>query len=291
MTASEFDARRKFADTSFGRIAHLDEGTGPATLFVHGLPLCGYQWRGVIEDLAPRRRCIAPDAMGLGYTEVAAGQDVSFAEQAKMLAALLDVLRIDRVDLVGNDTGAGISQIFVSTYPERVRTLTLTNCEVYDLWPNALLAGFYEGVAAGVIPQAMKQMLGDNKLAREQLGVLVYEDAERMFPPEIVSLYLTPIVASPKRIEQFQRLCDWKRNRPQIMDVAPKLRASKVPTQVLWGDDDPVFDVAPSIEWLRKNLGSLDKVTIVPRGKLFFPEEHPRVVSVLCEEFWRGRSS
>ena len=288
MTPSEFDSRRKFAETPFGRIAHLDEGSGPATLFLHGLPLCGYQWRGVIEDLAPRRRCIAPDAMGLGYTEVKAGQDVSFAEQARMVASLLDALQIDQVDLVGNDTGAGISQIFTATYPARVRTLTLTNCEVYDLWPNKLLAGFYEGVAAGVIPQARKQMLDDVKLAREQLGALVYEDAGRMFTPDVIQLYLAPVVESPERIERFQQLCDWKKNRPQLMEAAAKLKTSKIPTQVAWGDADPVFDVAPSIEWLRANLGGLMKVTIVPRGMLFFPEEHPRAMSVLLEEFWRS---
>jgi pimeloyl-ACP methyl ester carboxylesterase len=104
-----------------------------------------------------------------------------------MIAALLDVLKIETVDLVGNDTGAGISQIFAAKYPARVRTLTLSNCEVYDLWPNALLAGFYEGVQAGVVPRAMKQMLSDINLARAQLAALVYEDA-RMFTPEIVQV-------------------------------------------------------------------------------------------------------
>jgi pimeloyl-ACP methyl ester carboxylesterase len=156
MSPSEFHSSRKFADTSFGRIAYIERGSGPTTLFLHGLPLCGHQWRGVIEDLAAKRRCIALDEMGLGYTEVAAGQNVSFAEQARMIAAFLDAANIDRVDLVGNDTGGGISQIFAASHPTKVCTLTLTNCEVYDLWPNALLAGFYEGVASGAVPQLLE---------------------------------------------------------------------------------------------------------------------------------------
>ena len=128
MNASEFHSSRQFAETPFGRIAYIERGAGPVALFLHGLPLCGFEWRSVIEDLAPVRRCIAPDAMGLGYTEVASGQDVSFAEQARMIAAFLDVLKIETVDLVGNDTGAGISQIFAAKYPTKVRTLTLSNC-------------------------------------------------------------------------------------------------------------------------------------------------------------------
>jgi haloalkane dehalogenase len=286
MNPTTFHQQRRFSELPCGRIAYIEQGSGPAALFLHGLPLCGYQWRDVIEDLAPVRRGIAPDALGLGYTEVAAGEDVSFAAQARMLAAFLDAANIDRVDLVGNDTGAGISQIFAATYPARVRSLTLTNCEVYDLWPNALLAGFYQGVAAGAVPQAMKQMLSDVALARQQLGALVYEDAG-MFTPEVVQLYLAPIVASDQRIALFQQLCDWRKNRAQLMAVAPQLQVSQVPAQIIWGEADPVFDLGPSLDWLQAHLGGLKKVTRVPRAKLFFPEEHPRLMSVLLTEFWR----
>lgn len=285
MTPSEFHSSRKFATTPFGRVAYVERGSGTAALFIHGLPLCGYEWRGVLEDLASQRRSIALDAMGLGYTEVASGQGVSFAEQARMIAAFLDAERIDTVDLVGNDTGAGISQIFAATYPERLRTLTLSNCEVHDLWPNALLAGFYQGVEAGIVPQGMKRMLRDVALARQQLGALVYEDAE-FFTPERVELYLAPIVASAERIRLLQKLSDWKTNRRQLMEIAPRLKASTIPTQVIWGDGDVVFDAQPSLDWLRSNLGGLRKVTVVPRAKLFFPEEHPRLMTVLLGEFW-----
>jgi pimeloyl-ACP methyl ester carboxylesterase len=285
MTPAEFHSSRKFADTSFGRIAYIEQGSGPTTLFLHGLPLCGYEWRGVIADLAPARRCIALDEMGLGYTEVATGQDVSFAAQARMIAAFLDATDIDRVDLVGNDTGGGIGQIFAATYPARVRTLTLTNCEVYDLWPNKLLTGFYAGVASGAVPQALKTMLSDVALAHQQLGAIVYEDVE-VFTPENVQLYLTPIVSSDGRTKQFQQLCDWQKNRPQLMEVASKLKASQIPAQIIWGEADPVFDMQPSVNWLKTNLGGLKKVTMVPRAKLFFPEEHPRLLSVLLNEFW-----
>ena len=286
MTPAEFHSSRKFADTRFGRIAYVERGSGPVALFLHGLPLNGYEWRDVIADPALGRRAIAPDMMGLGYTEVARGQRVSFAEQASMIAAFLDALGIDRIDLVGNDTGAGVSQIFTANHPARLRSLTLTNCEVYDLWPNALLAGFYEGVRAGTVPQGMKAMLTDLKLAREQLAALVYENVE-MFTKETVELYLSPIVASEERIALFQQLADWQTSRAELMAVAPKLAASKVPAQIIWGDADVVFETKPSLDWLAKNLGGLRKTTIVPGGKLFFPEEHPRRVSALLAELWR----
>ena len=112
MKASEFHSARKFAETPFGRIAYVEQGSGPHALFVHGLPLCGFQWRYALDDLAPLRTCVAPDLMGLGYSEIESGRDISFEAQAKMLVAFLDAQKIRTIDLVGNDTGGGISQIF-----------------------------------------------------------------------------------------------------------------------------------------------------------------------------------
>ena len=85
MDRSAFHASRRFAKTSFGDIACFERGAGAAALFLHGFPLNSFQWRGVIDRLAPVRRCIAPDFMGLGYTRVAPGQGVAPADQVRML--------------------------------------------------------------------------------------------------------------------------------------------------------------------------------------------------------------
>jgi len=91
-----FHASRRFAQTSFGRIAYVERGRGEAALFLHGFPLNSFQWRGALDRLSPYRRCIAPDFLGLGYTEVAEGQSVAPDAQVVMLIALLDSLGIAR---------------------------------------------------------------------------------------------------------------------------------------------------------------------------------------------------
>jgi len=45
MKAAEFHQARKFADTTFGRIAYVEKGSGPAALFIHGFPVNGFAWR------------------------------------------------------------------------------------------------------------------------------------------------------------------------------------------------------------------------------------------------------
>src|SRR5579871_4601705 len=128
MDIASFHAVRCFADVRSGRIAYMDKGQGPPALFIHGVPLNGYHWRHVIDRVQHRRRCIAIDLMGLGYSEIAASQDVSFTAQARMIVEVLDALGLDQVDLVSNDSGGAIAQIFAAHHPDRLSSLVLSNC-------------------------------------------------------------------------------------------------------------------------------------------------------------------
>src|SRR5215471_10891571 len=54
-------------------------------------------------------------------------EDLSVGAIADVLEELCDGLRLGQVDLVANDTGGAISQIFAARYPGRLRSFTLTN--------------------------------------------------------------------------------------------------------------------------------------------------------------------
>src|SRR5262245_13081519 len=97
--------KRRFVDTPSGRIAYVEQGTGPVALFVHGVLMNGYLWRHQLSELSATRRCIAIDLLAHGATEIHPEQDVSSTANAVMLGQLLDALKIDQVDLVGNDSG------------------------------------------------------------------------------------------------------------------------------------------------------------------------------------------
>src|SRR6201993_5220683 len=129
-------------ETPSGRISYAEAGSGPAVLFVHGVVLNKHLWRHQLTALSDIRRCIAPDLLAHGDTEIAPDQDVSVTANAHMLKQFLDALSIDQVDLVGNDSGGGIAQIFAALHPERVRSLTLTNCDTHDNWPPEAFKSF-----------------------------------------------------------------------------------------------------------------------------------------------------
>src|SRR6202167_4712745 len=122
-------------ETPSGRISYAPAGSGPAALFVHGVGLNKPLWRHQLAGLSDIRRCLAVDLLAHGDTEITPDQDVSVTANARMLTEFLDALKVDQVDIVGNDSGGGIAQIFAALYPQRVRSLTLTDCDTHHNWP------------------------------------------------------------------------------------------------------------------------------------------------------------
>ncbi len=163
-------AVRRTVQTSSGRISYVEQGSGPVALFVHGVLLNGYLWRHQLEHLSEVRRCIAPDLLAHGDTEIAPEQDVSVTANANMLREFLDALHIDQVDLVGNDSGGGIAQIFAASNPTRVRSLTLTNCDAHDNWPPEPFKPFLAMAAAGGLRGTLEAMLADKAVYRSPAG-------------------------------------------------------------------------------------------------------------------------
>ena len=283
MDARSFHGSRRYADTALGRVAYVERGSGPLAIFVHGFPLNGFQWRDVIEKLAGVRRCVALDQMGLGHTQVSANQALGLPDQAAMVAAVAETLGADRVDLVGNDSGGGICQAFAARFPERVRSLTLTNCEVHDYWPNAALKNFYDSWRAGAVVPALQAMLNDPSAARAGFAP-AYEDPAHL-TDEAVRVYLEPILATEERIATLTRLVLTNTDPALTVALEPALKRLQAPTFVIWADADVFFD-SRSKHWLEQSIPGFRKLVSVPEAKLFFPEERPALVAEALREFW-----
>src|ERR1700688_3887026 len=205
MSGKEFFAGQRKVDTPSGSISYGEHGDGPVALFVHGVLLNGYLWRHQLEQLGDLRRCIAVDLMAHGNTEISVTQDVSVTANAHMLAQFLDALKIDQVDLIGNDSGGGICQIFAALHPKRVRSLVLTNCDAHDNWPPEAFKGFVGMVAAGGLGKTLNAMLGDKSIYRspQALG-LAYERPEAV-SDDTIETYLRPHLRSPRRTNALER--------------------------------------------------------------------------------------
>jgi 3-oxoadipate enol-lactonase len=103
------------------RIAYDDVGDGPAILFIHGFMFDRTMWHDVVAALDGWRR-IAPDLRGMGESEASDGR-YDMVAYANDLAALLDVLGIERAALCGLSLGGYVCCEFLRRYRERVAAL------------------------------------------------------------------------------------------------------------------------------------------------------------------------
>ncbi|HXS89443.1 MAG TPA: alpha/beta hydrolase [Steroidobacteraceae bacterium] len=284
LDAAAFRAMRRFADLRFGRIAYVERGSGQAALFLHGAPLNGFQWRGAIERLSPQRRCIAPDFMGLGYSEIPEHQSLAADAQVSMLAAFLDALAIRKVDVVASDSGGAVAQLFVAHHPKRVRTLLLSNCDVEPDSPPPKVKPVIEMARAGTLAEATAKWLTDKALARSTFGAAVFRDPSR-FADETIEYYVTPLVSTALRREQYHAYHVALEPNP-LAGIEASLKRSSVPVRIVWGAADDIF-AQEDADYLDRTFPSSRGIRRVPEAKLFFQEEFPDVIAEEAQRLWR----
>jgi len=268
--------------TSSGRISYVETGSGPVLLFVHGVLMNKHLWRHQLAEFADIRRCIAVDLLAHGDTAISPDQDVSVTANAHMLREFLDALKIDQVDLVGNDSGGGIAQIFASLYPQRVRTLTLTNCDTHDNWPPEAFQPFVQMVRSGGLKDTLIALLSDKSTYRSE-GALgpAYEHPESVTDADI-EIYLRPFVCTEQRTKDLERFIGAFDNAHTVR-IEPQLRKLKVPTLIVWASDDIYFPLKWA-QWLKATIPGAKQPVVLAGARIFFPEERPELFARYLRE-------
>jgi pimeloyl-ACP methyl ester carboxylesterase len=181
-----------------------------------------------------------------------------------MIAEVIDTLRIETIDLVGNDSGGAVAQIFASYYPHRLNSLVLTNCDVHDGWPPPQVLPLIERARNGTLAPVFQPLLDHPDLARERYagGESVplfrsYADPG-ILTNELIRLYLQPLLSSPQRIEAFARY--WLAfDNAQTVAIHAALKTLDVPTLIVWGLEDIFFD-RKWATWLRDTIPGARRV-------------------------------
>jgi cis-3-alkyl-4-acyloxetan-2-one decarboxylase len=119
------------------RMHYLDEGDGDDSqhtlLFVHGNPTWSFHWRRLILALRNGYRCVAPDHLGCGLSELQP-RPLRMADHIDNLLRLIDALDLERVTLIAQDWGGAIGLGALLRERERFDRIVLFNTGAFRPW-------------------------------------------------------------------------------------------------------------------------------------------------------------
>lgn len=111
------------------KVNYHDVGQGEPLLLIHGSGpgvTAFANWGKIIPVLSKNRRVIAPDMLGFGYSErPAAGIRYTMDLWVQEALDLLDALKLDKVDVVGNSFGGALALALAIKAPHRIRKVVL----------------------------------------------------------------------------------------------------------------------------------------------------------------------
>jgi pimeloyl-ACP methyl ester carboxylesterase len=219
-----------------GTIRYSDEGTGVAIVFLHGTLSNSNTWRKVIPTLSHHFRCIAPTLpLGAHSVPLAPSADLTPPGIAALLLQFMDTLGLDKVILVGNDTGGAYAQVFTMNYPDRVAALVLCNTDALEVFPPKQFALLKAGISIPGFTFLMAQLFRIKPLLKTSfaLGLL----SHTLSKEDLHDLYVHFFIQQRGVRADFTKVVkSWS---PQYtLLAAEKLSTFNKPVFVIWGADD-----------------------------------------------------
>jgi pimeloyl-ACP methyl ester carboxylesterase len=255
------------------RVAYRDEGDGPAVVLLHGQPGAAANWAPVVERLRSRARVISMDRPGYGES---GGRARGIAENAHIVLALLDALRIERAVLAGHSWGGGVALSAALKAPGRVGGLVL----VASIGPRASVGRLDRVLVAPVLGPALtlagflalRRLLPlpvvRNRLVRE-LGTLPRSSVDEL-------------VRQVRRRDWRAFVVEQRALVREIDSLATRLREVGAPAVVLSGELD--FVVAPEVgRDLASTLPRADYRVVDQAGHVMQAEAPQAVADAILE--------
>jgi pimeloyl-ACP methyl ester carboxylesterase len=205
-----------------------------------------------------------------GHSPARDDQDFRLHALAQLIEELCVALDLAEVDLVAHDTGGGLAQIFAARHPNRIRTLTLTNCDTHDNVPPEAFEPTVELARKGELAPNAPVLLADLAVARAAVFASGYEDPESL-ELDVVRSFLEPVLGTPRAARQFERLLS-ALEPTDLLAAEPALAKLIAPTLVVWAAADTFFDLRWAY-WLRDTIPGVTEVVELEGAKLFFPDE------------------
>jgi pimeloyl-ACP methyl ester carboxylesterase len=219
------------------RIHLFEAGQGEPVVLLHGGAGIGAEHIPVVARLARRFRVIVPDRPGHGLSDRFdyRGLDLRRAN-VDFVAALLDVLGLEKSALVGNSYGGFMATCFALAKPERVSKLVILSfCPGIDRDLPVPLRLMVTPLLGWLLGRTIGRPTVAN--TRRFFSMMLVANIERM-PDELVELETMHSERHWDGVDALYRnaltVMGW---RPRYL-LGEELAGLKVPTAVVWGERD-----------------------------------------------------
>ncbi|MGE3306073.1 MAG: alpha/beta fold hydrolase [Rhizobiaceae bacterium] len=115
----------KFVTIDGNRIHYVERGIGPPILFIHGLGAQLHQFTATLFPKLDGFRLVAIDRPGAGYSTRASGASGKPTEQARIIAGVIDALKLGKPLVVGHSLGGAVALALALDHPDKVAGLAL----------------------------------------------------------------------------------------------------------------------------------------------------------------------
>jgi pimeloyl-ACP methyl ester carboxylesterase len=252
-----------------------EEGTGRATIFLHGVCDSHRSWRKVAPALSRTRRVLMPDLPGHGLSD---RPDAPYTIEwyGRTIGAWIDALDLKTFDLVGHSYGGGVAQMLLLTHAERIGHLALVGS-----------GGLGSEVALGL--RLWSALRGAERFAQPLLAPVTRLAIDKLLPGsdrEDVALmsWMNAMPGTGRSLSRTVRaVIDWRGQKEQLLDHAGELPEALPPIALFWGSRDPIIPVTHA----QALVARMDNVTLTQfDGCGHWPQlEQPEAFSLALAQF------
>lgn len=199
-------------------------GKGSAIVLLHGFLENLTMWNTTVEQLSKKYRVICIDLLGHGESENY-GYVHTMEDQAKMVKAVLDYLKLRKYVLVGHSMGGYISLAFAKLFAHNLKGLCLMNSTALPDTEEKKL-NRNRGI------EAVKQ--NHKTFIRIAIPMLFSEENRTVFSKQITEITNEALKISPQGIIAALEGMKTRKNQTSIYKTA------SYPVQMFIGKQDPI---------------------------------------------------
>jgi len=123
----------KFFNYNGIKIYYQDIGNGEPLLLLHHFFGTADEWKPYVEPYSKQFRTIAIDMIGHGRSDIYKRDEINFthSDYAQIIIALLDSLKLNKVNAIGASSG-GMTLLYLNTIqPERFKSVITIGAQIY----------------------------------------------------------------------------------------------------------------------------------------------------------------